>query len=267
MSDLQAQCWICPHCHDDKHHEQCDPEELKQLLAAAQAEARELAEECQRLRGLSFSDRMYEAIRARMEKAEAGLARVRDQAETPPCPIPLELPLAHGKAFDAGWRYAMQAVLAALSQPAEAVGREEYAVTVDRRDLFDKIVSAWREGTVSRPEDQAESWRSAYEYAESVVREWIGQATPTAPTPQPQEVLSTAAPKVIGENTALDHDEHDFLFANEPDADAAQAILSSRGINAGRGGDTDRLRVTVSAADADSARAALSPKNQENTNG
>lgn len=24
MSELQAQCWTCPHCHDDKHHEPGD---------------------------------------------------------------------------------------------------------------------------------------------------------------------------------------------------------------------------------------------------
>lgn len=82
---------------------------------------------------------------------------------------------------------------------APTADQQKNDVIVDRRDLFDAIRNAWREGQsggdTTGPTDTAENWHAATEYADGVVRGWstLRPANLAAPTAAevPSEPLCT----------------------------------------------------------------------------
>lgn len=59
----------------------------------------------------------------------------------------------------------------------------KYAVIVDRRDLFDYLRAAWREGSSVGLVDGAESWHKATDYAEGALKGWSTMRTAVATQP------------------------------------------------------------------------------------
>lgn len=121
-----------------------------------------------------------------------------------------------------GWM--MRAQFAAPAAPVQ--DDAQYQVIVDRRDLFDKLRGAWREGQSAGKQSEAESWGDASRYAGEVIEKWqtmqlAAPAVPRLAAPaalggennwiNPGRVAAPAAPEQdVGEAAATEWTEEDF---------------------------------------------------------
>ena len=118
-----------------------------------------------------------------------------------------------------------------IYKPAQDETDAKYQVIVDRRDLFDKIRAAWREGQSVGQQPQCESWSDATRYAEHVITEWrtmqpappeTWKVLPSQPAPDTAAIRAAALEEAA--KAVTDRAVSDEIFV-ENAVDAIRALI------------------------------------------